>query len=270
MSTILSRHSLYVEKNIPSKYYLESEQQELASQITKATEKLKMLAIASPSEIVPKDEDPVCSLSSSVDDWVDLICEYQREYTEYQNVLDALYTWEHESTPHVLGLDIHNKEDLEKIIQSDHDYADATYDPKTPFRHKAYTDIKDYISDLEENLKCRTIKTKRDLYIAYYKNELVIDEEMNILYNSEEEAYEAIYKMMKCCGGHFTFDKYLQDNPQMYNYFISVLEEEAKELLTALYNHDKCDFNLCIDVAKHIDKHLHSLISKDIRIVKIV
>ena len=28
MSTILSRHPLYVEKNIPSKYYLESEQLE--------------------------------------------------------------------------------------------------------------------------------------------------------------------------------------------------------------------------------------------------
>ena len=73
MSTILSRHPLYVEKNIPSKYYLESEQHELSSEIRQATEKLKMLAIASPSEIVPKDEDPVCSLSTTVDDWVDLI-----------------------------------------------------------------------------------------------------------------------------------------------------------------------------------------------------
>ena len=94
MSTILSRRPLYVDKSIPSKYYLESEQHELSTQIRQATEKLKMLAIASPSEIVPKDEDPVCSLSTTVDDWVDLICEYQREYTEYQNILDVLYVWE--------------------------------------------------------------------------------------------------------------------------------------------------------------------------------
>ena len=269
MSTILAKHPLYVEKNIPSKYYLESEQQECVSQITKATEKLKMLAIASPSEIVPKDEDPISSLSSSVDDWVDLICEYQREYTEYQNILDALYTWEYESTPHVLGLDIHNKEDLEKIIQSDNDYANATYDPKNPFKNKAYTNINDYILDLEENLKSRTIKTKRDLYIAYYNNELVIDDEMNMLYNSEEEAYEAIYKMMKCSGSHFTFEKYLQDNPQMYEYFMSVLDEEAKQLLTTLYNNDKFDYKLYIDAAEHIEKYLRSLISQNIRIIKI-
>ena len=41
------------------------------------------------------------------------------------------------------------------------------------------------------------------------------DEVIEDALGSEEEAYEAIYKMMKCCGGHFTFDKYLQDNPQI-------------------------------------------------------
>ena len=66
MSTILSRHPLYVDKDIPSKYYLESEQQEFVEDISQAKEKLKMLAAASPSEIVSKDEDPLYSLSSTV------------------------------------------------------------------------------------------------------------------------------------------------------------------------------------------------------------
>ena len=52
MSTILSRRPLYVDKDIPSKYYLESEQQEFVEDISQAKEKLKMLAAASPSEIV--------------------------------------------------------------------------------------------------------------------------------------------------------------------------------------------------------------------------
>lgn len=269
MSTILSRHPLYVDKNIPSKYYLESEQNELSSQIRQATEKLKMLAIASPSEIVPKDEDPVCSLSTTVDDWVDLICEYQREYTEYQNILDVLYVWEYESKPNVLGIDIRNKEDLNNIVLGNRDYADTTRDEKNPFRTKAYANIADYITDLEKNLQARTIQTKRDLFIAYYKDELVIDEEMNILYNSEEEAYEAIYKMMEYSAGTLFFDKYLQQNSQLYDYFLSVLTDDAKTMLTTFYNAEGFDYKLLTELSKYIDTHIHSLISKNIRIVKI-
>ena len=119
MSTILSRHPLYVDKDIPSKYYLESEQQEFVEDISQAKEKLKMLAAASPSEIVSKDEDPLYSLSSTVDYLVETICESQKEFTKYQNMINILEQWEYASKPHVLGLDIHNKEDMGKILKSD-------------------------------------------------------------------------------------------------------------------------------------------------------
>jgi hypothetical protein len=261
-----------VDKDIPSKYYLESEQQEFVEDISQAKEKLKMLAAASPSEIVSKDEDPLYrlySLSSTVDYLVETICESQKEFTKYQNMINILEQWEYASKPHVLVLDIHNKEDMGKILKSDYVHTKATMDEKNPFRTKSYANIQDYISDLEKNLQARTIQTKRDLFIAYYKDELVIDEEMNILYNSEEEAYEAIYKMMEYSAGTLFFDKYLQQNSQLYDYFLSVLTDDAKTMLTTFYNAEGFDYKLLTELSKHIDTHIHSLISKNIRIVKI-
>ena len=269
MSTILSRHPLYVDKDIPSKYYLESEQQEFVEDISQAKEKLKMLAAASPSEIVSKDEDPLYSLSSTVDYLVETICESQKEFTKYQNMINILEQWEYASKPHVLGLDIHNKEDMGKILKSDYAHIKATMDEKNPFRTKSYANIQDYISDLEKNLQARTIQTKRDLFIAYYKDELVIDEEMNILYNNEEEVYEAIYKMMECSATALLHDKYLQQNSQLYDYFLSVLDDDARTMLTTFYNAEGFDYKLLMELSKHIDNHTHSLISKNIRIVKI-
>ena len=92
---------------------------------------------------------------------------------------------------------------------------------------------------------------------------------MNILYNSEEEAYEAIYKMMKYSAGTLLFDKYLQQNSQMYAYFLSVLADDAKTMLTTFYNVEGFDYKLLTELSKHIDNHIYSLISKNIRIVKI-
>ena len=57
---------------------------------------------------------------------------------------------------------------------------------------------------------------------------------MNILYNSEEEVYEAIYKMMECSATALLHDKYLQQNSQLYDYFLSVLTDDAYIRLSTL------------------------------------
>ena len=74
---------------------------------------------------------------------------------------------------------------------------------------------------------------------------------------------------MECSATALLHDKYLQQNSQLYDYFLSVLDDDARTMLTTFYNAEGCDCKLLMELSKHIDNHIHSLISKNIRIVKI-
>ena len=174
----------------------------------KARTQLQMIAISTPKDITPEDEqsDVVFYIQKQTDELLNDIQQYSEDIAELEEAKYLIEEWEYKGyEDNIPALDLKKPEDLGIVLPETIKYKEATFNDKNPYYPKDYNDIKEYINDCVTDIANQSGKVFGKYYIVLDGNVIAIQTN-EFLYPTKEEAIKFVTKTLglfnksSCCS----------------------------------------------------------------------
>lgn len=223
---------IYTDQDIKSLGHLASLSSQAYKEIDRCKDKLRMMAIATPSTIVPKGCNAIEYITEQVDDIVDNILEQAEVVDNTDMYTDCIEMWRHRNIGEQdeKNVDIDTVEGFNRVVINEDDIRSKNYKEKYP----NYIDLKSLSSVMDYAKLCVDTRDDSreadDMWVVYIQGKLFIRFDGKYVFPTKEAAHEAIREYLGIHDGHNIFSKkWLSENESFVNDFLAHFMDERKE-----------------------------------------
>ena len=223
---------IYTDQDINSLGHLESLSSQAYKEIDRCKDKLRMMAIATPSTIVPKGCNAIEYITEQVDDIVDNILEQAEVVDNVDMYTDCIEMWRHRTMREKdeKNIDVDTQEGFDKVVVNDTGIRSKNFKEKYPnyFDLKSLDSILDYTKLCVDT--CDNSREADDMWVVYIQGKLFIRFDGKYVFPTKEAAHEAIREYLGIHDSHNIFSKnWLSKNESFANDFLAHFKDERKE-----------------------------------------
>lgn len=201
-----------------------------------SSEKLKMLAIANPKDIVPKGEDTLVTISERVNEIVEEI-EYECEHRALlNNAQDYVEAWHYAYEDEHEKIDTSTQEGFDRVVVSgEKSYRSPKFD-MTRFSIRDYKSLDEYVNDCVTDLKNDSFEVENEKWVILFDGKLLSNENMEFTFQSYEKAESKVFDMLSL-SIHDIFNKrYIESNKDFIDDIRNACNEDDRNTIDDYIN----------------------------------